>query len=76
MTYWGGNTVVGPKGDIKAKGEYFKEQNVQCEIDLSELTTAREFRPTIRETRMELFFELKRLLEKDVRGASLESAKE
>jgi predicted amidohydrolase len=76
LTYWGGNTVVGPKGDIKAKGEYFMDQNVQCEIDLKELTTVREFRPTIRETRMELFFELKHLLEKDVRGATLESIKE
>lgn len=73
MTYWGGNTVVGPKGDIKAKGEYFKEQNVSCEIDFNELRTAREFRPTIRETRMELFFELKRLLDKDVRGAIFDS---
>jgi predicted amidohydrolase len=76
MTYWGGNTVVGPRGDVKAKGEYFKEQNVQCDLDLKELTTAREFRPTIRETRMELFFELKRLLEKDVRGAPLVSTSE
>jgi predicted amidohydrolase len=76
MVYWGGNTVVGPRGDIKAKGEYFKEQNVHSEIDLGELTTAREFRPTIRETRTELFFELQRLLEKDVRGASLNAKSE
>jgi predicted amidohydrolase len=76
MVYWGGNTVVGPRGDVKAKGEYFKEQTVSCDIDFNEITTAREFRPTIRETRMELFFELQRLLEKDVRGAILESKKE
>jgi predicted amidohydrolase len=76
MVYWGGNTVVGPRGDVKAKGEYFKEQTVSCDIDFNEITTAREFRPTIRETRMELFFELQRLLEKDVRGATLESKKE
>lgn len=73
MVYWGGNTVVGPRGDEKAKGEYFKEQTVDCEIDFKEITTAREFRPSIRETRMELFFELQRLLEEDVRGATLES---
>lgn len=76
MVYWGGNTVVGPRGDVKAKGEYFKEQMVSCDIDFNELTTAREFRPSIRETRMELFFELQRLLQKDVRGATLESQKE
>jgi predicted amidohydrolase len=73
MVYWGGNTVVGPRGDVKAKGEYFQEQTVECDVDFKELTTAREFRPTIRETRMELFFELQRLLEKDVRGVALKS---
>lgn len=76
MVYWGGNTVVGPRGDIKAKGEHFKEQNVHSEIDFKELTTAREFRPTIRETRMELFLELQKLLKKDVRGAYLNTETE
>jgi predicted amidohydrolase len=71
MVYWGGNTVVGPRGDIKAKGEYFKEGIVTCDIDLKELITAREFRPTLRDTRMELFFEIQKLLENDVRGTSL-----
>jgi predicted amidohydrolase len=68
MVYWGGNTVVGPRGDVKAKGELFKEDNVQCELDLKELVTAREFRPTIRDTRPELFFEIMKLLDKDVKG--------
>ncbi len=66
MVYWGGNTVVGPRGDVKAKGEYFKEDTVECDINLKELSIAREFRPTIRDTRMELFSELQRLLEKDI----------
>jgi predicted amidohydrolase len=67
MVYWGGNTVIGPRGDVKAKGEYFKEDTVTCDINLNELTTAREFRPTIRDTRIELFAELQRLLEEDIR---------
>jgi predicted amidohydrolase len=68
MVYWGGNTVIGPRGDIKAKGEYFKEEIVKCEINLKDLSTAREFRPTLRDTRLELFSELQKLLEDDVRG--------
>ncbi|UCE36831.1 MAG: carbon-nitrogen hydrolase family protein [Thermoplasmata archaeon] len=76
MVYWGGNTAIGPRGDVKAKGEYFKEDVVKCDIDLKELSTAREFRPTIRDTRMELFSELQRLLEKDIRSATMDSKKE
>ena len=75
LVFWGGNSVIGPRGDIKAKGEYFKEGVVECEIDLSELKIAREFRPTIRDTRIELFGELKRLLEGDVRRAFMETGK-
>lgn len=73
MVFWGGNTVIGPRGDEKAKGEYFKEDIVSCEIDLNEMNLAREHRPTIRETRIELFNELKRHLEGDVRGSFIES---
>jgi predicted amidohydrolase len=75
MVFWGGNTVIGPRGDEKAKGEYFKEGIVTSEIDLKELNVAREFRPTIRETRIELFNELKKHLEGDVRGALIDSKK-
>jgi predicted amidohydrolase len=75
MVFWGGNTVIGPRGDEKAKGEYFKEVIVTSEIDLKELNVAREFRPTIRETRIELFNELKKHLEGDIRGALIDSKK-
>jgi predicted amidohydrolase len=75
MVFWGGNTVIGPRGDEKAKGEYFKEGIVTSEIDLNELNVAREYRPTIRETRIELFNELKKHLEGDVRGAFINSKK-
>jgi predicted amidohydrolase len=71
MVYWGGNTVVGPRGDVKVKGEYFKEDMLICDIDFKDLITAREFRPTLRDTRMEMFFEIKKLLEGDVRGAPM-----
>jgi N-carbamoylputrescine amidase len=55
LVYWGGNAVVGPRGEVKAKGTYFKEDNVECEIDLTELEVARQFRPTLRDTRVEVF---------------------
>ena len=68
MVFWGGNTVIGPRGDEKAKGGYFEEGIVTCDIDFNELNVSREYRPTIRETRMELFDELRSLLEGDVRS--------
>jgi predicted amidohydrolase len=76
MVFWGGNTVIGPRGDEKAKGAYFEEGIVNCELDFNELNVAREYRPTIRETRMELFNELKNLLAGDVRSGLVDSEEE
>lgn len=76
IVFWGGNTVIGPRGDEKAKGEYFKDGIVSCDIDLKELNVAREYRPTIRETRPELFNELKNLLAQDVRSGLVDSGEE
>ena len=58
IKFWGGNTIIGPKGDIKIKGEYFKEKAVEYDIDLNELKGAREMRPVIRDTRMEIYKKL------------------
>lgn len=63
LVYWGGNTVVGPRGEIRAKGKYFKEDKVECEIDLTELEVARQFRPTLRDTRVEIFDTIKEIYE-------------
>ncbi len=76
MTFWGGDTVIGPRGDVEVKGEYFKEDIVKCDINLEDLSIAREFRPTIRDTRIELFSELQRLLEGDVRRGLMGQPKE
>ena len=54
MTFWGGNQLVGPRGNVKAGGKPFIEGLVKAEIDLSELEVARQFRPTIRETRQDI----------------------
>ena len=33
----------------------FEEDRVECEIDLTELEVARQFRPALRDTRVEIF---------------------
>jgi len=58
LNFWGGSTVVGPKGDIKIRGEYFKEKLVEYDIDLNELKSAREMRPVIRDTRAGIYEKL------------------
>ncbi|MDI6917815.1 MAG: carbon-nitrogen hydrolase family protein [Thermoplasmatales archaeon] len=58
LNFWGGNTVIGPKGDIKTKGEYFKEMTVEYDVDLNELKNARENRPVIRDSRPEIYKKL------------------
>ncbi|KYK31165.1 MAG: hypothetical protein AYK23_00840 [Candidatus Proteinoplasmatales archaeon SG8-5] len=54
MTFWGGDCLIGPRGNLKAGGKAFEEGIVNAEVDLSELAVARQFRPTIRETRYEI----------------------
>lgn len=54
MTFWGGNCLIGPRGNLKAGGKAFEEGMVNAEVDLTELEVARQFRPTLRETRFEI----------------------
>ncbi len=58
MTFWGGNQLIGPRGNVKAGGKPFLEGLVKAEVDLNELEVARQFRPTIRETRKDLMEKL------------------
>jgi len=58
MTFWGGSQLIGPRGNLKAGGKPFVEGIVKAEVDLSELDVARQFRPTIRETRQDLMEKL------------------
>lgn len=58
MTFWGGNQLIGPRGNQKAGGKPFIEGIVKAEVDLSELEVARQFRPTLRETRQDLMEKL------------------
>jgi predicted amidohydrolase len=54
MTFWGGAQLIGPRGNLKAGGKPFVEGIVKAGVELSELEVARQFRPTIRETRQDL----------------------
>jgi predicted amidohydrolase len=62
LTFFGGNTIISPRGDQLAKGKYFEEDNVEGEIDLDELNLARSKRPTLRDSRIELFESITDLL--------------
>jgi predicted amidohydrolase len=54
VVFHGGSFVIGPRGDEKAKGRYYEEDVIKCEIDLKELPASREARPTIRDTRFDV----------------------
>ncbi|TET89826.1 MAG: carbon-nitrogen hydrolase family protein [Methanomassiliicoccales archaeon] len=54
VVFHGGSLVLGPRGDEKAKGKYYEEDVIECEIDLKEIPPSREMRPTIRETRFDV----------------------
>lgn len=60
MVFWGGNAVVGPRGNIIAKGKYYKKELVSANIDLEDLKSVREFRPTIKDTRFEILNAIKK----------------
>lgn len=51
LVFWGGNTVLDPRGVEITKGAYFEEGIVEADIDLKRLDVTRQFRPTIKETR-------------------------
>ena len=65
MTFWGGCQLIGPRGNQKAGGKPFIEGIVKAEVDLSELGVARQFRPTIRETRQDLMEKLGEFAQQD-----------
>jgi predicted amidohydrolase len=54
MTFWGGSRLIGPRGELKAGGKAYVEGLVNAEFELSELDVARQFRPTLKETRFDV----------------------
>ncbi len=61
LVFWGGGQVYGPKGNLIARGKYLKEGAVTAEIDFSNTEEARASRPTLRDTKSELFSDLYRI---------------
>ncbi|MCD6171367.1 MAG: carbon-nitrogen hydrolase family protein [Thermoplasmata archaeon] len=58
LIFWGGSQIYGPKGELLARAEYFKEDYVVYDIDLSLLKEARIARPTLRDTSANIFLDL------------------
>ena len=70
MTFWGGSQLIGPRGNVKAGGKAFADGMVNAEVDMSELEVARQFRPTIKETRIDIIEHLGEIAR--LRGPDLE----
>lgn len=55
VVFQGGTQAIGPRGEDLGKAADFKEGTVVAEIDLRDTKTARSFRPTLRDTRAEMW---------------------
>ncbi len=53
IVFWGGAQAFGPRGDLLDRLEPFTEGRIVVELDWRDLEPAREFRPTIRDSRSE-----------------------
>lgn len=51
LVFWGGSAGFGPRGEFLAQQTPYQPGHVIAEVDLSDLQAAREFRPTIRDSR-------------------------
>ena len=55
VVFQGGTQAIGPRGEDLGKAKDFEEDTVRAEVDLRDVKTARTFRPTLRDTRKELW---------------------
>ena len=55
VVFQGGTQAIGPRGEDLGKATDFKEGTVLTEVDLRDVKTARSFRPTLRDTRKEMW---------------------
>ena len=55
IVFQGGTQAIGPRGEDLGKAEDFVESTIVTEVDLRDLNTARTFRPTLRDTRKEMW---------------------
>ena len=62
LVFGGGSALYGPRGEELARGKDLDEDIVEAEIDLGEIDIARRFRPTVRDTRVEILDEIRAVL--------------
>lgn len=55
LKFFGGSVLVGARGGIIAKAKVYEEELLTADVDLAEADFARFHRPTVRDTRAELF---------------------
>jgi predicted amidohydrolase len=55
LKFFGGSVLVGARGGILAKAKVYEEEVITADVDLGEADFARFHRPTVRDTRRELF---------------------
>jgi len=55
MVFQGGTQAIGPRGEDLGRARDFKEGVVKADLDLRQIGPARELRPTMRDTRRELW---------------------
>ena len=55
IVFQGGTQAIGPRGEDLGKAADFVESTVLSEVDLRDVKTARTFRPTLRDTRKEMW---------------------
>jgi predicted amidohydrolase len=61
FVFWGGNCVLGPRGECKARAEPYEESDVEADIAPHETELARPHRPTLKESRRDVFEKLAEL---------------
>ena len=58
LVFGGGSVLYGTRGEEIARGKDLEEDIVEGEIDLSDIDVSRRFRPTVRDTRVEILDEI------------------
>ena len=55
IVFQGGTQAIGPRGENLGRAEDFVESTIIADVDLRDVSTARTFRPTLRDTRKEFW---------------------
>jgi len=61
LVFWGGSQIYSPRGDLIGRAAYNEEDAVTVDVDPDLIAEARAARPTLRDTRPELFADLYRI---------------